>query len=137
VKSVLCILSLFLLTSAASAKTAKVNVHVKVGTSVKREKSQGSLSLAVSAPIISYVNVTLTSDDASAVATNNGQWCIQSQDEAVDLPAGAEYQGVLEGDYIEVAIPLTNGKTRKISFKIFDKKWHTPYDLPGGPAAGK
>ena len=136
-RQLLCILSLFLLTPAVSAKTAKVDVRVKVGTSVKREKAVGNLSLAVNPTIISYVNVTLTSDDASAVTANNGQWCIESQDEAVDLPVGADYQGVLNGDYIEVAIPQTNGKIRKISFKIFDKKWHTPYDLPGGPAAGK
>jgi len=126
---------LFLLASALSAKTTKVNVRAKVDSSTTREKAQGSLSIAVASPLITYVNVTLSSEDASAVANNNGQWCIQSQDEAVNLQKGGEYQGVLDGDFVELVIPLKNGKMRKISFKIFDHKWHTPYDLPGGPAA--
>lgn len=134
-KRPICFLSLFLLALPLCAKTSKVDVRVKVDIAIKREKAQGNLSLAVNPIMISYVNVTMSSDDAEAVAKNNGQWCIQSQDEYVELPKGAEYQGVLNGDFLEIAIPQKNGKVKKVSFKIFDYKWRTPYDLPGGPAA--
>lgn len=72
-----------------------------------------------------YLNVTVLSDNSEAVAKNNGQWCIKGD----DLLSSFEYHGTLEGNNLEIEIPQKNGKTKKRSYVVFDRKWRKLSDL--------
>ena len=71
-------------------------------------------------------NVTVLSDNAEAVAKNNGQWCILGD---IELDKTAEYHGMLNGNSIELEIPDKNGKTKKKSFEVYDHKWRNLIEL--------
>jgi hypothetical protein len=73
-----------------------------------------------------YMNVTVLSNDAAAVAKNNGKWCIKS-DTALELDG--DYQGTLDGDSLEVEMPQKNGKIKKVKFEIVDHKWRNLTDF--------
>jgi hypothetical protein len=66
------------------------------------------------------------SKNAEAVAKNDGQWCITGD---TQLDRGAEYQGTLNGNNLEIEIPQKNGKTKKKSFDVIDRKWRKLSDL--------
>ena len=66
-----------------------------------------------------YINVTVLSNDAAAVAKGNGKWCIKGDTE-LEL---FTYNGTLDGSRLEVEIPQKNGKIRKAKFEIVDHKW--------------
>ena len=72
-----------------------------------------------------YINVTVLSNDAAAVAKNNGQWCIKGDTE-LDF---FDYNGTLDGNRLEVEIPQKNGKIKKAKFDIVDHKWRKLSDF--------
>lgn len=110
----------------------KVEVKVMVNEGVGRDrvrdaisKGAGTTSNALVATVW-FLNVTVTSDNAEAVAKGNGQWCITG-DDALDV--NGEYQGTLDGSSVEIQVPGKNGKIKKLHFDIFDHKWRKLSDL--------
>jgi hypothetical protein len=125
-------LLLLLLAASPLCAKPKVDVRIKVNEGVGKNLPQDSLSRtgsAMDAPLnagqVFYLNVTVLSDNADAVAKNNGQWCIKGD----DLLGSIEYQGTLDGNTLEIEIPQKNGKTKKKSYAIFDRKWRKLSDL--------
>jgi hypothetical protein len=120
-------LQLLLWPSSLSAKP-KVEVRVKVNEAVGKNQPPDSLSRAgrsyeapLPQPTVWYMNVTVLSDNAEAVAQNNGQWCIKG--ESGSELGSITYQGTLSGNDIELEVPQPNGKIKKMSFVVFDHKW--------------
>src|SRR5580692_825450 len=112
-----------LLVLAASPLWAKpkVEVRVKVNEGIGKNLPQDSLSRTGSSMDgslggnqVFYLNVTVLSDNAEAVAKNNGQWCIKGD----DLLGSPEYHGTLDGNTLEIEIPQPNGKVKKKSYGI-------------------
>jgi hypothetical protein len=125
-------LLLLLLAAAPLWAKPKVDVRIKVNEGIGKNLPQDSLSRTGStmdAPLnagqVYYLNVIVLSDNADAVAKNNGQWCIKGD----DLLGSLEYHGTLDGNTLEIEIPQTNGKTKKKSYAIFDRKWRKLSDL--------
>src|SRR5579864_7729498 len=92
-------LQLLLWPSSPSAKP-KVEVRVKVNEAVGKNQPADSLSRAgrsydapLPQPTVWYMNVTVLSDNAEAVAQNNGQWCIRGEGDS-EL-SSTTYQGTL------------------------------------------
>jgi hypothetical protein len=128
------LISLLLLLLAASPLCAKpkVDVRVRVNEGIGKNLPQDSLSRtgssndgALGAIQVFYLNVTMISNNAEAVAKNNGQWCIKGD----DLLSSFEYHGTLDGNTLEIEIPQKNGKTKKKSYVVFDHKWRKLSDL--------
>jgi len=46
-----------------------------------------------------------------------------------------DYKGTLDGNSLEIEIPQKNGKIKKVSFGIYDRKWQQIIGsiAPGGP----
>jgi hypothetical protein len=125
-------LLLLLLAAAPLWAKPKVDVRIKVNEGIGKNLPQDSLSRtgsAMDAPLnagqIYYLNVTVLSENADAVAKNNGQWCIKGD----DLFGSLEHHGTLDGNTLEIEIPQSNGKTKKKSYAIFDRKWRKLSDL--------
>jgi hypothetical protein len=125
---------LLLLLLAASPLWAKpkVDVRVRVNEGIGKNLPQDSLSRSnstysgsVGGGQVFYLNVTVLSDNAEAVAKNNGQWCIKGD----DLLGSLEYHGTLDGNTLEIEIPQPNGKIKKKSYGIYDHKWRKLSDL--------
>ena len=76
--------------------------------------------------IVFFANVTLRSDNAEAVAKNNGQWCITGD---IELDRATEYHGTLNGENLEIEFPQKNGKIKKEHYEIFDHKWRKLIEL--------
>ena len=88
-----------------------------VGGSYSREGSYTGVTI--------FMNVVVsaqTSDNASAVAANDGKWCLRG-DSAIPLDPTIQYQGVLQGDGIDISVLEKNGKTKKIHFGVYDRTW--------------
>jgi hypothetical protein len=126
-------LLLALLTAAPIYAKPKVDVRVKVNDGIGRDHATDSLSKNGAASTLNttfntiwFLNVTVLSENSEAVAKNNGQWCI-SGDAALDV--NGEYPGTLDGNSLEIQMPLKNGKTKKLHFEIFDHKWRKLADL--------
>jgi hypothetical protein len=126
---------LLLLLLAASPLWAKpkVDVRIKIDDEIVKERPQDQLSRGGGASIptsiygsVYFLNVTVLSDNAEAVAKNNGQWCIQGD---IELDKRTEYHGTLDGNNLELEIPQKNGKTKKKNFEIFDHKWRKLIEL--------
>ena len=124
-------LLLFLAALPVLAKP-KVEVRIRVNEGIGKNLPQDSLSRtgsSMDAPLNSgqvfYLNVTVLSDNADAVAKNNGQWCIKGD----TLLGSIEYHGILDGNSIEIEVPQQNGKTKKQTFGIFDHKWRKLADI--------
>lgn len=123
---------MFALGSPALAGKPKVEVQVKVNEGIGKNQPADSLSRAGSSydgkldlPQIYFLNVTVTSDNAEAVAKNNGQWCIKG-----DVFLGSvTYHGTLNGNDLEIEVPQPNGKIKKVSFGVYDRKWRKLSDL--------
>ena len=125
-------LLLLLLAATSLWAKPKVAVRVRVNEGIGKNLPQDSLSRSgspLNGPLagkqVFYMNVTLLSDNAEAVAKNNGQWCIQGD----ELLSSIEYQGALSGNDLEVAVPQTNGKIKNKSFVIYDHKWRKLSDF--------
>jgi hypothetical protein len=124
-------LQLLLCATAVSAKP-KVDVRVTVNDGIGKNLPQDSLSRngsALSGPLVGaqvfYLNVTVRSDNAEAVAKNNGQWCIKG-----DALLGAlQYHGTLSGNDLELQVPQPNGKIKKTTFVVYDHKWRKLSDM--------
>jgi hypothetical protein len=111
----------------------KVEVRIKIDDQIIKERPQDSLSRGGGAAIpttiygtIYFLNVTVLSDNAEAVAKNNGQWCISGD---IELDKATEYHGTLNGNSIELEIPQKDGKTKRKNFEVFDHKWRKLIDL--------
>jgi hypothetical protein len=127
-------LSLFalLMPMPAGAKP-KVDVHIRVHEGLGRDHATDSLtksgatnSANVTNQSIFFLNVTVTSGDAGAVAKNHGEWCI-SGDNALDI--NGDYDGTLDGNNLEIHITGNNGKAKKYHYEIYDHKWRKLADL--------
>jgi len=125
---------MLLLLLAASPLWAKpkVDIRVRANEGIGKNLPQDSLSKtnslydgALVAKQVFYLNVTVLSDNADAVAKNNGQWCIKGD----DLLSSIEYHGTLDGNTLEIEIPQKNGKTKKKTYVVFDHKWRKLSDL--------
>jgi hypothetical protein len=108
---------LFLLLLAASPLWAKpkVDVRVKVDDQIGVDRAKDSLSRSGASSDattiytrVFYLNVTVLSDNADAVAKNNGNWCISGD---TGLDKSTEYRGTLDSNNLELEIPQKNGKT--------------------------
>jgi len=125
---------LLLLVAATSLwAKPKVEVRIKINDEIVKDRPQDSISRGGGASIptsifgsVYFSNVTVLSDNAEAVAKNNGQWCILGD---IELDRTAEYHGTLNGSSIELEIPDKNGKTKKKSFEIYDHKWRNLVEL--------
>jgi len=111
----------------------KVEIRIKIDDQIIKERPQDSLSRGGGAAIpttiygsIYFLNVTVLSDNAEAVAKNNGQWCISGD---IELDKATEYHGMLNGNSIELEIPQKDGKTKRKTFEVFDHKWRKLIDL--------
>lgn len=125
----------FLLLLAASPLLAKpkVEVRIKIDDEIVKDRPQDSLSKGGGPSIpttlygsIYFLNVTMLSDNAEAVAKNKGQSYISGD---IELDKATEYHGTLDGNKLELEIPQKNGKTKKKNFEIFDHKWRKLIDL--------
>ena len=67
-----------------------------------------------------FLNVSVASENAEAVAKGNGQWCITGMDV---LDVNGEYRATLDGNSLDVLVFLKNGKVKKEHFEIIDHKW--------------
>jgi len=110
----------------------KIEVRVKVNEGIGKNLPQDSLSRtcssmdgALGGAQVFYLNVTVLSDNADAVAKNNGQWCIKGD----ELLGSLEYHGTLDGNTLEIEVPQPNGKIKKKSYGIFDHKWRKLSDI--------
>jgi hypothetical protein len=128
-------LGFLLLLAAASALWAKpkVEVRIKINDEIVKDRPQDQLSRGGGASIptsiygsVYFSNVTVLSDNAEAVAKNNGQWCILG---AIELDKTAEYRGTLNGNSLELEIPQKDGKIKRKSFEIYDHKWRNLIEL--------
>ncbi len=127
---------LFVLMLAASPLWAKpkVEVRVQVNEGILKDEPQQNLSKSGGVGsgggllygTVYYMNVTVASNDAEAVAKNNGQWCIKGD---TNLDKAINYHGMLNGNELQLEIPQKDGKTKKKSFEIFDHKWRKLSDL--------
>jgi len=129
--------SLALLLLAAPGLLAKPKVEVRIsahegvawyphGDSLNKYNNPSAGTLGVNQ--VFFFNVTVFSDNKEAVAKNNGQWCIKG-----DIQLGSfDYHGTLDGNDLELEIPQKNGKTKKVTFKIIDRKWRNLSDFTSG-----
>jgi hypothetical protein len=121
-----------LLGASALLAKPKVEVRVRAHEGIDKNPAPDSLNryntpVAGSLPAreVFYFNVTVFSDNAEAVAKNNGQWCIKGDAQLSSF----DYQGTLDGNELEVEIPQKNGKKKKMTFKIIDRKWRNLSDF--------
>ena len=127
---------LLLLLLAASPLWAKpkVDVRVRVDDGVGKDRPQDSLSKGGGVGsgggliygTVYFLNVTVLSDNAEAVAKSNGQWCITGD---TNLDKNTEYHGTLNGHDLVLEVPQKNGKIKKKNFEILDHKWRKLADL--------
>jgi hypothetical protein len=127
-------LFVFELLIGASALLAKPKVEVRIraheGTATNPapdslSKYNSPVAGSLPANEVFYFNVTVFSDNAEAVAKNNGQWCIKGYAQLSSF----DYQGTLDGNDLEVEIPQKDGKKKKMTFKIIDRKWRNLSDF--------
>lgn len=111
----------------------KVNVQIKMDDEIERDRPKEGLSRGGGSSIpttiygsVFFMNVTVLSDNAEAVARNNGQWCISGE---VQLDTHTEYHGTLDGNNLEIEIPQKNGKIKKQNFDIIDHTWRKLNDI--------
>jgi hypothetical protein len=125
-------LLLLLLTASLILAKSKVEVQVRVNEGIGKNLPQDSLSRSGSsmeAPVnagqVFYLNVTVLSDNAEAVAKNNGQWCIKGD----ALLSSLTYRGTLSGNDLELEVPQPTGKIKKMTFVVYDRKWRKLADM--------
>jgi hypothetical protein len=111
----------------------KVDVRIKVTDEIAKDRAQDSLSKGTGSSMsttfygtVFLLNVTVLSDNAEAVAKNNGQWCISGD---IELDGATEYHGTLNGNNLIIEILQKNGKIKKQTFEIIDHKWRKLSDM--------
>ena len=126
--------SSFGLLSAPSARAGKqmVDVTITVNDGIGKNQPQDSLSRtggamdgALVGQQVFFLNVTVHSDNADAVAKNNGQWCIKGE----QLLGSLTYHGTLSGNDLDLEVPQPNGKVKKMTFVVYDHKWRKLSDM--------
>jgi hypothetical protein len=122
----------FLFSSPAVAGKPKVDVTITVNDGIGKNLPQDSVSRngssmggALVGAQVFYLNVTVHSDNADAVAKNSGQWCIKGD----ELLGSLTYHGTLSGNDLELEVPQPNGKTKKMTFVVYDHKWRKLSDM--------
>jgi len=112
----------------------KVEVRVKVNEAVAKNQPADSLSrlgrsydAPLPQPTVWFMNVTVSSDHAEAVAQNNGQWCLKGEGDS--MLSSLTYQATLSGNDLEIEVPQPNGKVKKVHFVIYDHKWRKLSDF--------
>jgi len=130
-KSLTWALLLLLAASPLGAKP-KVDVRVRVSEGIGKNLPQDSLSKnnstyggAIGGGQVFFFNVTVVSDNAEAVANNNGQWCIKGE----NYLSSFDYHGTLSGNDLEIEVPQPNGKIKKMTFAVYDHKWRKLSDI--------
>ena len=112
----------------------KVDIQVTVNDGIGKNLPQDSLSRsgsplngALNGRQVFYLNVTVRSDNADAVATNNGQWCIKGD----ALLGSLQYHGTLcaAKRTWSSEVPQPNGKIKKMTFAVYDHKWRKLSDI--------
>ena len=124
----------FLLGPPSLSAKPKVEVRVKVNEAVGKNQPADSLSRSgrsydapLQQPTIWFMNVTVLSDNAEAVAQNNGQWCLKGEGDS--MLSSMTYQGTLSGNDLELEVPQPNGKVKKLHLVVYDHKWRKLSDL--------
>ena len=131
--AVFALLTLWSLVLAAAVPAKpKVDITLTVNDGIGKNLPQDSLSRtggsmngALVGQQVFYLNVTVHSDSAEAVAKSNGQWCIKGD----ALLSSLTYHGTLSGNDLEIEVPQPNGKMKKMSFVVYDHKWRKLSDL--------
>jgi len=129
-KSLSWLLLLLLVAGPVWAKP-KVDVRVRVNEGIGKDhkdslsRTGSSYDGSLTTGQDFFLNVSVSSDNAEAVAKNNGQWCIKGD----TLLGAMDYKATLDGNSLEIEIPQKNGKIKKVSFGIFDRKWRKLSDL--------
>ena len=123
---------LLLVAAAPVLAKPKVAITLTVNDGIGKNVSQDSLSRtggaidgALQGTQVFYLNVTVRSDNADAVAKNNGQWCIKGD----ELLSSLTYHGTLSGNDLELEVPQPNGKIKKMTFAVYDHKWRKLSDM--------
>lgn len=123
---------LLLLASSPLGAKPKVDVKVRMNEGLGKNLPYEQISRGGQAgdgtlmqQQVYFLNVTVLSNNADAVAKNNGQWCIKGD----TFLESFDYQATLSGNTLEVQVPQKNGKSRKVSFVIYDYKWRKLSDL--------
>jgi hypothetical protein len=122
----------FLLSASMVSAKPKINITITVNDGIGKNVPQDSLSRtgssmdgALGGTQVFYLNVTVHSDNAEAVAKNNGQWCIKGD----TLLGSLTYHGTLSGNDMELEVPQPNGKNKKLTFGVYDHKWRKLSDM--------
>ena len=104
-KSLAWLLALLLVAGPALAKP-KVDVRIRVNDGVGKDRKDSlsrtgsSYDGALTTGQDYFLNVTVMSGNAEAVAKNNGQWCIKGD----TLLGAIDYKATLEGNYLEIEV---------------------------------
>jgi hypothetical protein len=122
---------LLALSVAANAKP-KVSVKVQVAEEITNLMPPGDLSSLSggNSRAVTYLNVIVVPDTPIDNFRNDGKWCIKTQaGQKVQLAKGGEYKGFLDGDFLDLDVPLAKGKPVKVAFVVFDRKWRSRLDI--------
>jgi hypothetical protein len=128
---------LALLTAVPIFAKPKIDVRVKVNEGVGRDSVTGGLSKNNMATtnntmfkeVVWFLNVTVTADNPEVAANGSGQWCVKNDNGDEGLYVSGEYQATLDGNNLDILVPIKNGKTKKEHFVIIDHKWRKLSDL--------
>jgi hypothetical protein len=131
------IIALVLLSAAPLSVLAKPKVNVFVQSHeafailqppdslARAGTSMGAYSAPLPPRTDYFINVTVQVHDPQAPLTD-AHWCIKGDSALGDIV----YEGFLSGNDLELEIPQNNGKIKKVSFKIIDRKWRERKNLP-------
>jgi hypothetical protein len=127
-----------LLTAVPISAKPKVDVRVKVNEGVGRDGVTDQLSKnnttttddgTAFKQTVWFLNVTVTAEDPKVVANGNGQWCVKNDNGDDGLFVSGEYAATLDGNSLDILVPLKSGKTEKEHFTIIDHKWRKLSDF--------
>ena len=122
---------LLALSVAAYAKP-KVGVKVQVAEEITNLMPPGDLSSLSggTSRVVTYLNVIVVPDTPIENFRNDGKWCIKTQPgQTVQLAKGGEYKGLLDGDFLDLDVPLAKGKQVKVTLVVFDRRWRSRLDI--------
>ena len=112
----------------------KVEVRVKVDEAIGKNQPDDALSRTgrsydapLAQPTLWFMNVTVLSDNAEAVAQNKGQWCLKGEGDS--MLSSLTYKGTLSGNDLDLEVPRPNGKIKKVHLVVYDHKWRKLSDL--------
>jgi hypothetical protein len=126
----------FLCVSPAVAKPKPVAlVWVKmiqgrgIGFSITSDSRSSGISNESNEKVYVTAIVSARGDEyAEAVAKNEGKWTLTGN---FEMRPGFSYEGLLQGDGIDLIIPQANGKTSKVHFFVLAHEWRNLDQLTG------